>query len=208
MIQIKMVKNGSRTIIAIDGATEEQDAIVHQIVTAYSCGKDFAERMLEPTEPIPQITSVLPPTVVNDLPSIEELDKMESDVKAYQVARISSGQYAGASPGAALYKGGISALVELFHMACQMENCAEKSAIVAACKNYLKSIRNIVKPMTKDQKAEFMKTAIALYPANSQISSLWGGYKDIESFLANASATEVEHAFEVLIQGLEERGKQ
>ena len=205
MIQIKMVKNGNRTLIAIDGATEEQDRLVQQIITTYTCSNEFAEQALT-SEDIPQITCISPPTVVDDLPSIEELDNMASDTSR-QAVLISSGGYAGMSPSAILYKDGVPALLELFRMACQMKDGAEKAAIVAACKNYLKSIRNIVAPMTDEQRAGFMKDAVQLYTHSSQISSLWSGYKDVETFLTNAPKIEKDHAFEVLLQSLEERGK-
>lgn len=213
MLNVKMAKNGSRTLIAIDGADKDRDELVFRIITAYTSGDEYVRKELDrlpdpDSSAIGQIESLTPPPIQDIPPAEADLAGMTeySELRKHTAIVISSGEYQGMAPDAVLYKHGMKGLVVLFNMAIKMANCEEKRAICSACKKYMANIDHYVANMTRKQKETFIKCSVALYPDPKKLSSVLGTYRNSDEFAAHATETEFNHAVEIFVSCLKERG--
>lgn len=198
-INIKMVKDASRTVIVIEGPSEERDLVAYHLVQNY-LGFDTKDEV----SPIPKVEGIAPPPKSGDMPSQEEINTM-TDIRKLnrRGVIISSGPYAGKTAVEALALDKSSALGKLFTYARNLPNDSlERSEISKTCKQWMYNAPSLENEYTtRSSKLAFINDARAI----GSLETYFNGYKDFESFSQYASDEEVNVTFGFILKHLQDR---
>lgn len=217
-VEAKMLKDGNRTIIIIEGSDEERDDLAWKILRTYfgfldepiddASMSDSAETS-EP-QPIPGLLEVqgLEPVQETPLkvPTDEELNNMED----YRLSRqrnhhlVPFGPYKGQTPIEALHKDREAALVAFFNMAAQMQDCPEKEEIIRSCKQFMSTMASLI-PDYPDRESKVK--CLSMLSKMGGLGQIINGYQSIADFCNYASDSEVETAFIQTMYSFQERGR-
>lgn len=199
-VSFKMVKDGNRTVIVIEGAAAERDAAVFQILQAY-CG--FATPDPSPIIPVVEQLEPVVPAQADDIPSDKEIGKMTSYADIYARGNtITGGAYKGKTAAQALASDKSKALAALFIYARELVPSKEKEDIVRSCKQFMHDLPMTVNQYPKrEDKVEFLQNVSSLM----HISTFVNGYQDFGSFCKFATDEEINACFLQAIKTLQDR---
>lgn len=216
-IDIKMLKDGKRTVIIVTGADEERDEAVWRLLKIYYGFDDgpapdeiqetkTSHDIPENTGPIHGLMEVKGLTPVPD-ENIElpDTNKMESYSNYRQRNRhvIPNGPFAGMTPLEALQRHQEEALVSLFFLAKQLPDSPERDEIIWSCRQYMSSMA--LKMDDYPDRESKIKCLLNLAKMGG-IDAIINGYQSISDFCSNASDDEVKIAFERTMYSFVERG--
>lgn len=230
-VDVKMLKDGKRTVIVIDGADAKSDEIAWALLQNYfgflddsseqsgHAEQEMASSLTEANDspqqeapiPVPPFLMVqgLEPLPEESIkaPSQEELDGMEDYRLARQRNRylISSGKYAGMTPIEALHKDNENALIEFFNMTRHMKKGSpEREEIISSCKQYLLNIgsRADLYP-DRQSRVNFLLT----FDKMGGLKAIINGFSSVADFCNYASDEEINIAFRQTLYALQERGR-
>ena len=230
-VDVKMLKDGKRTVIIIDGADAKSDEIAWMLLQNYFGLLDDSSELLEHAEPNTVTASTgeegsshqetpipAPPfLVVQGLeplpeepikaPTSQELDGM----KEYRLARqrnhylVPSGKYAGMTPIAALHKDNENALIEFFNMTLHMKKGSpEREEIISSCKQYLLNISSRA-DLYPDRQSRV--NFLLAFDKMGGLKAIINGFSSVADFCNYASDEEINIAFRQTLYALQERGR-
>ncbi len=209
-MDFKMVKDGSRTIIVLDGADSETDAALYRILCA-ACGIEApigAAEQAVTAESLPttRVEGLSPAPEADKIPSADAINQMDSYADILRRGTtISSGAYKGMTAQQVLNKDKEAGMATLFTYARQLPSGAERDAISKACKQFMFDLPNMrhLYP-TRDDKLSFLTHVSKMM----NIDALVNGYKDLRDFESYASDDEVNNVFVIATKALQERSTQ
>lgn len=201
-IDFKMVKDGNRTVIVIDGATAERDATALQLLQLYA-GLESAEQsdaiaQVEHLEPVPQQNDIPDEKTVEALPSFADIAKRGKC--------ISSGTYKNMTAAQALKLDKSKALAALFLYAREIPQSAEKDDIVASCKQWMYDLPAMRSEYSdRKSRVEFLVNIAPMMAVNAFCTAY--GYPDFKSFCDYATDLEVNNVFINVTNTLQQRSE-
>lgn len=228
-LDFKMVKDGMRTIIVLDGADSDTDRALFRLLSqlcglepgtpgetrtdgeapqtaAAENGSDDAPDYLKE----PEIDSVQGlgqvSTPKGNIPSAEEISKMDSYEEIIKRGKtISGGSYKGMTAAQVLERDRDAGLATLFIYARSLPACEERDDISKQCRQFMFDLPNMrhLYP-TRDDKVSFLTNVAKLM----KVEALINGYEDFRTFCDYASDDEVENVFIVATKALQERSTQ
>lgn len=204
-ITTKMVKDGDRTVIVVEGAEAERDKAVFRILsTYYGLENAMPQEDSEPQE-IPTVKGVeAPPKLDVELPSDTDFAKMTNYTPELfnRGGVISDGKYKGKTVTAVLERDKEIALAELFSYARELPKCDEKNEIVKQCKQFMYNLPNLrsLYPNRAD-KAAFLATVSKIMTLAPFVT----GYADLTNFCDFAQDDEIERVFDTVLKALQDR---
>lgn len=199
-ISFKMVKDGNRTVVVIEGAAAERDAATFQILQAY-CGLETPN----PSPAIPVVEQLEPvePVQAEEIPADDEIGKMTPFADIYARGNtITNGPYQGKTAAQALASDKSKALAALFVYVRKLAPSEEREDIIRSCKQFMHDL-----PMTinqypnREDKVDFLQNVSSLM----HISTFVNGYQDFGSFCQFATDAEIEACFLQTVKTLQDR---
>lgn len=230
-LNFKMVKDGTRTIIVLDGTDSDTDRALFRLLSQVcglapetsgnaetnspaaessspsdtGDGEDMPDYLKDPeTGSVQGLGEV--PTSKDDIPSAEELSKMDSyDEIMKRGKTISGGPYKGMTATQVLERDRDAGLAALFIYARALPACEEREDISRQCRQFMFDLPNTrhLYP-TRDDKVSFLTNASKLM----QVETFINGYEDFRTFCDYASDDEVENVFVIATKALQERSTQ
>lgn len=201
-IDFKMVKDGNRTVIVIDGATAERDAAALQLLQLYA-GLEPAEQsdtiaQVEHLEPVPRQDDIPDEKTVATLPSFADIAKCGK--------LISNGTYKDMTAAQALNVDKSKALAELFAYARGIPQSAEKDDIVASCKQWMYDLPAMRSEYpNRKSRVEFLVNIAPMMAVGAFCTAY--GYPDFKSFCDYATDLEVNNVFINVTNALQQRSE-
>ena len=230
-VDVKMLKDGKRTVIVIDGADAKSDEIAWALLQNYfgflDDGSDLPEHTEQntapnstgaedsaqqeapiPTPPFLMVQGLEPlPEEPIKAPTQKELDGMEDYRLARQRNRylVPSGKYAGMTPIEALHKDNENALIEFFNMTLHMKKGSpEREEIISSCKQYLLNIGSRA-DLYPDRQSRV--NFLLAFDKMGGLKAIVNGFSSVADFCNYASDEEVNIAFRQTLYALQERGR-
>ena len=215
-MQIRMVKDGSRTIIVVDGPEKEADEAAFALIQQY-----YAVALQVPADSAPPLNNAAENPVVstpfNEEPVVEtvkdisappkEIIVPEAGPKAvdYSIARkrnneiISDGKYAGMTTLEALQRYEERAFIDLIGYYKVSDNEAEKEEIKKTLRQFMIGLPNFTEEfLTRERRENFLRIIAEEYNPIGFIN----GYPNIKSFVTNASDEEIKETTKAFAQAL------
>ena len=223
---IRLLKDGDRMIIVIDGADKTVAEAVNNLITMFlanqqseaenesgneanATGGSWAGSVQRASlrSEVPGLEPV--PMVEINIPTEAEIERMETiaEGESITLTTVSGGIYAGETPADALYRDGIKALAELFEYVKDLpQNSSEKDMICSICKTYLSGSFEIEasRYTSREERLEFLETAAKITPINSLANGL--GLMEYDRFKDFASDDNVEQLYKTVVASLVQRG--
>jgi len=199
-VSFKMVKDGNRTVIVIEGAAAERDAAAFQVLQSY-CG--LGTPSPSPTIPVVEQLEPVAPTPTDTIPSNEEIEKMTQYADIYaRDNTITGGPYQGKTARQALASDKSKALAVLYTYVRKLAPSKEREDIIRSCKQFMRDLPMTISQYPKrENKVEFLQNVSTLM----HISTFVNGYQDFGSFCQFATDEEIETCFLQTIKTLQDR---
>lgn len=229
-VNVKMLKEGKRTIIIVEGADEVRDEVAYRILSTYY-GLERGIPLLPDTDDVPGSAAPTeapengedPPAARTPMPGLMNVKGLtpapEEPVEAPDEAAINQmenyasarqrnhhlvpyGPYNGMTPVGALMRDRENALVVFFYMAKEMNDSAEKDEIVRACKQYMGNLPNTIKDYPdRESKLNCIVTLSKL----GSLAACINGYQSLKDFCDNAADSEVDNVFKLVLYSFQDR---
>lgn len=226
-LQIRMLKDGNRTVIVVDGPTKEMDEAAFTLIQQYYAAALQIEldsisatppEPVSPLEDVPETPEASTPVVLHQQEAVIETVKnisapsetivtptISKNAIDYSVARkrnnevISDGKYKGMTTIEALQKYEERAFIDLIGYYKVAENEAEKEEIKKTLRQFMTELPNITEQfLTRERRESFLKTVSEEYNPVGFIN----GYPNMKSFITNASDEEINTATQSFAQAL------
>ena len=202
---IRLLQDGGRTIIVIDGQDIAITEAVNAFVSMFLTGQLNHEGHASMRNEVPGLEPVVEEYA---LPTSTELDRMEAIASgnAVEPMKMSGGEYTGYTPVDALNRDGIKALAALFLYAKNLPKGEEKDAVSTACKTYLAGnfAVEVIRYCTREEKIWFIDTAEPITPLSSLSHGL--GLMDWGTFKSVASDSNIDQLFDLVVASMQKRG--
>ena len=221
-VDAKMLKDGKRTVIIIEGADETRDELAWQILSTYFGFTDYipdqeaasqdseGDTEVSSNQALPGMLEIkgLEPVKETSFaaPTSDDLKQMED----YRLSRqrnhhvVPEGPYKGMTPIEALHKDNEVALVSFFNLVMQMRDCAEREEIIRSCKQYMSTMaRRIDYYPDRESKVN----CLCILSKMGGLDQIINGYQSLPDFCNYASDSEIDTAFVQTMFSFQERGR-
>jgi hypothetical protein len=208
-MDIRMLKDGTRTVIIINGEPDGLDEKIYKLV------KDFAENTEEDVRIQGDIKPLglvpLPPETPQEaIPSDAEIEKMKDYEpkrgSAVSKTELTLPEYSGLTAGEALQRDEEEALVKLYEHAKHLPAGTERSEISTLCKAYMAQDLSVraERIIGREEVVRFLTTLAPMIMAK-ELSGTFG-FTSLSDLCALGSDDELSMALRSVVESLASRG--
>jgi hypothetical protein len=208
-MDIRMLKDGARTIIIINGEPDGLDEKIYKLVKGFAENADGDVRTPDDIKPLGLVP--LPPETPQEvIPSDAEIEKMEDYEprrgSAVSKTALALPEYDGLNAVEALQKGEEKALIKLYEYAKGLPEGTARSEIIGSCKAYMAQDLSVraERIIGRDETVNFLTTLAPMIMAKELSGTL--GFTSLSDLCTLGSDDELSMALKSVVESLASRG--